>query len=559
MQGLTFRCVKLHATKQQIVSQWRCLLMLFGLLMGVAMLPSGTASAADVIVSDAQVHNAGDAHAIINDLEITRRVLGGDDAEYGDWPSMVVIATAGIFPLEDRFFCAGTLVAERYVLTAAHCLFDIYGRQEEVSTLRIVAGIHDLADDEEHEETYVTNIIIHPDYDNSLESPPNDIALLELSNVVDAPVGQLFAGESEDYTDDLGFILGWGATRYRNEQASDYPTVLQEARVPLVSLETCNAPISYDGLLEATQLCAGFSTGAVDTCAGDSGGPLYILESGQPVQVGITSFGNGCAQPDYYGIYTNVSHYISWLADYISVPEQSADLIASRQAAQATDNSAKGTDGTTSTRSGGALNPLLMLLLMVAAALRLSACSAQSIEKPAMPESDKPLKLSDSGSRAGVESLTLGMERDALLQALATGYWQEPECRTGKTAMRGTGRLFMTEQCRVVAGEPQQLAGWRVPEMSFVLIARQLARLDLVLIDSAVNTRHTDSGEPDAAIPGPLLTQALNERFRQSGEANLWRQGQDQIRFLPGTSLQIIDGKLAESLPKLFDSDPDFD
>lgn len=559
MQGLIFRCVKLHATKQQIVSQWRCLLMLFGLLMGVAMLPSGTASAADVIVSDAQGQNVGEAHAIINDLEITRRVLGGDDAEYGDWPSMVVIATAGIFPLEDRFFCAGTLVAERYVLTAAHCLFDIYGRQEEVSTLRIVAGIHDLVDDEEHEETYVTNIIIHPDYDNSLESPPNDIALLELSNVVDAPVGQLFAGESEDYTDTLGFILGWGATRYQNEQASDYPTVLQEARVPLVSLETCNAPISYNGLLETTQLCAGFSTGAVDTCAGDSGGPLYILESGQPVQVGITSFGNGCAQPDYYGIYTNVSHYISWLADYISVPEQSADLIASRQAAQTTDNSSKGTDGTTSTRSGGALNPLLMLLLMVAAALRLTACSAQAIEKPVMSDSDKPLKLSDSASLAGVESLTLGMERDALMQVLATGYWQEPECSTGKTAMRGTGRLFMTEQCRVVAGEPQHLAGWRVPEMSFVLIARQLARLDLVLIDRGGNTRQNGSDVPDAGTPGPLLTQALDARYRQSGETYLWLQGQDQIRFLPGASLQFIDGKLAESLPKLFDSDPDFE
>ncbi|MGQ7846298.1 serine protease [Granulosicoccus sp. 3-233] len=559
MQGLTFRRVWQHAAKHHIVALWRRWLMLLGLLISTCLLMNGAVWSAESVIADEQGQAASETHAIINDLEITRRVLGGDDAEFGDWPSMVVIATAGIFPLEDRFFCAGTLVAERYVLTAAHCLFDIYGRLEEVSSLRIVAGIHDLSDDEGFEEIDVTNIILHPDYDNSLESPPDDIALLELSNTVDAPVGQLFAGETEEYTDTLGFILGWGATRYSNDQASGYPTILQEARVPLVSLETCNAPISYNGLLEQEQLCAGFSTGAVDTCAGDSGGPLYILDSGQPVQVGITSFGNGCAQANFYGIYTNISHYIPWLSDYISVPEQSADLVASRQASASTDSSPKGADGTASTRSGGALNPAVMLLLVLAAALRLTGCSAHSTEKPDLTDADRQLEFNKGGQRAGIDALRLGLDREAVMQALPARFWQEPQCRTGKTAVRGTGRLFMTEQCFVLAREDQRLADWRVPQISYVLIAGKLSRIDLVLIMDGDRGENPDAATAPAEALDSRLAELLNTRYRQPVEPHLWRQWQDQIRFQPGRGLQFIDGKLAKSLPVLLDSDPRFD
>ncbi len=559
MQGLIFRRVWRHVAKQHNGLQ-RCLwLILTSFCIAAQLLLSSPSVRADESLVSESGPAADDVQAIINDLEITRRVLGGDDAEFGDWPSMVVIATAGIFPLEDRFFCAGTLVAERYVLTAAHCLFDIYGRLEDVSSLRIVAGIHDLSEDETFVETSVTNIILHPDYDNSLESPPDDIALLELSNVVDAPVGNLFAGETEDHTDSLGFILGWGATRYENDRASDYPTILQEARVPLVSLETCNSPISYNGLLEQTQMCAGFSTGAVDTCAGDSGGPLYILQSGEPVQVGITSFGNGCAQPDFYGIYTNVSHYIPWLADYISVPEQSSELVAIRQAAATSDGSSKVTDGNYSTRSGGALHPVWLLLLMIAAASRLTACSTHPEGRPDEASSAHPIEFNKGGQRAGINALRLGQERDAVMQALPDSLWHEPSCKRGKTALQGTGRLFMTEQCFVLARADHRLADWLVPQISLVLVAQRLSRIDLVLLSDGRQEEGAGSGAGPAMAPGPDLTQMLNKSYRQPVDTNLWRQWQDQIRFTPGKGLQFVDGRLARSLPALLDSDPDFE
>ena len=549
MQGLTFRRVWLHAAKHHIARQWYQLLVLISFLITASMLPA-TAGAADSIVFDTEQQAAGQEHAIINDLDITQRILGGGDAEIDDWPSMAVIATVGVFPLEDRFFCGATLVAERYVLTAAHCMYDLDGELEEVSSLRVATGVYDLTDDETWQETSVTNIIVHPGYDNTLDSPPNDIALLELSTTVDAPVGQLFAGESEDYVDTLGYILGWGATRYVNDRASGYPTILQEARVPLVSLETCNAPISYNGLLESTQMCAGYSTGAVDACSGDSGGPLYILDGGQPVQVGITSFGNGCAQPEFYGIYTDISHYIPWLSDYISVPEQSEELIASRQAEPVS-------TGALSKSGGGAMNPVVMMLLMVAAAFRLTACSAQTIEKTPMPEHDDQLELSERGLRAGVNALQLGNDREIVLQALPAHRWHTPICHTGKVALRAKGRLFMTEQCTALAIEPLRLADRQVISISYLLIAQKLARLDLGLreVDGVV-TAQTDAADNSAR---PELGNLLHARFQQAGAPDSWRQGVDQIRLLQNSELQFIDGELGESLPMLFDSDPDFD
>lgn len=543
---MIFRSLWLPVAKSRIVALWQYTLG-FRALWALLLLLTGIVHADAVVVPDANSPSASNEHAIINDLEITRRVLGGDEAEYGDWPSMVAIATAGYFPLQDRFFCGGTLVAERYVLTAAHCLFDAYGRQENASNLRVVASIYDLSDEEGVVETDVTNVIIHPDYDNSLDSPPNDVALLELSNVVDAPIGQLFAGESEDYTDTLGFILGWGATRYINDLAAEYPTVLQEARVPLVALDTCNAPISYDGLVDVAQMCAGFSSGEVDTCAGDSGGPLYILENGQPVQIGITSFGNGCAQPNFYGIYSNVSHYIPWLGNYISVPEQADELIARRLAGETPESISKGIDGDTRS-SAGALNPILMVLLTITVALRLSACSAQTMESTRMTSQQARLGLSVQDQRAGLTSVRLGMDRAAVAQALQTSLWQAPECTSGKTAVRGTGRLFMTEQCVVLARGPVWIASRAVSQMSYVLIGQKLARLDVTL-----------TAAPSVVDPDLWLLDELNARYRVDLDSGLWQHVQDEIHYLPAKGLRFIDGRFRESLPALFDEQPRFE
>lgn len=302
------------------------------------------------------------ADDLASSIGASARIIGGRDAEANSWPSLVALVRSGTFTLKNRFFCGATVVAERWIMTAAHCVYDTFGRVVQPSSLRVVAGIRNLETDVPSEETIVTNIIVHPDYDNTNDLPPNDIALLELATAIDAPVVNLFPGETENYNGMDSYIAGWGATRFASVNDADYPDQLQEAAVPLVPLARCNSIVSYQGLVTERQVCAGFIRGGTDTCAGDSGGPLFIIEDGEIIQMGITSFGNDCALPNFYGIYTSVSHFLPWLSSYIDVPFQDPELIARRQRGEGA-----GDDGGSSSSAEGlfgAIHPLSVLILL---------------------------------------------------------------------------------------------------------------------------------------------------------------------------------------------------
>jgi len=289
-------------------------------LVGAQSTPVGAQSTIDNAIS------------IVDNRPLSARIVGGGEAEPGAYPSVVALVRTGFGSTEQRLECGGTLVAERWVLTAAHCVLTDSLSLRTPESLRVVAGVTDLAQESLIEETDVLQIVIHPDYDGNLELPPNDIALLELAQAPAVEIAPLFTGESQDYVGSMGFIAGWGAIEYSSVFDAIYPSTLQDAAVPLVSDAVCNDPQSYDGLIVDSHLCAGFVDGEVDACAGDSGGPLFLKQDGVMTQAGIISFGAGCGLPLFYGIYTDVSHFIPWLSQYIPVPDQSPDLVAARQA-----------------------------------------------------------------------------------------------------------------------------------------------------------------------------------------------------------------------------------
>ena len=112
-------------------------------------------------------------------------------------------------------------------------------------------------------------------------------------------------------------VIGWGATSSGGAGSS----VLRHVALPLISNQTCR--LSYGiflGAISDRMLCAGVPQGGIDSCQGDSGGPLVVQDStvGTWRQVGVVSWGRGCAAPNYYGVYARLPQLSSWIATKIA-------------------------------------------------------------------------------------------------------------------------------------------------------------------------------------------------------------------------------------------------
>lgn len=253
-------------------------------------------------------------------LDVQTRIIGGFPSADGDWPWMTAILKRNVIDPFSAQFCGGSLIRPSWVLTAAHCVHDELGNLRSPSSLDVMVGEIDLLSG--GKRIPVVRIIPYPDYRSG--AVYDDIALLQLATPApQQPVrlpGLTFLAQYQVPVVPVGAIataMGWGTT---SATISNYPNLLYEVDLPVVDKNTCQQ--AYTGLvtLKDTQLCAGFVEGGKDACQGDSGGPLVSQSpaTGNKVaQIGITSFGNGCAQPDTYGVYTRVSSYSTWITQNV--------------------------------------------------------------------------------------------------------------------------------------------------------------------------------------------------------------------------------------------------
>jgi secreted trypsin-like serine protease len=240
------------------------------------------------------------------------RIVGGRQAPAGRWPFQVGLLLASVSSNYDAQFCGGTIIDEQFILTAAHCTDFLAPRQ-----LHILTGTQSLV--RGGTRRGVKAIRVHPKWDN--KTFDFDIAVVQLKRKI-LDLGQnekakmlTLADESRLAPNGMAtFVTGWGST------GSSYPTELQEVSVPIVGRGICNQPASYDGMVTARMICAGLRQGGKDSCQGDSGGPLLVKNGAGHfvMQAGITSWGDGCAMPNFYGVYSRVAILERWVTATIT-------------------------------------------------------------------------------------------------------------------------------------------------------------------------------------------------------------------------------------------------
>ncbi|XP_013382688.1 chymotrypsin-like protease CTRL-1 [Lingula anatina] len=248
------------------------------------------------------------------------RIINGKEAFPHSWPWMAYIefgrrSSCGTL-------CGGSLITKDWILTAAHCLYTPRScpdqRQWRADEISVSLGVHSRssrATTAAVVERTVSKVYIINSY--KAATFDNDVALLKLSEPVkDTNEIRPICPVREDTNvaeGTLCTVTGWGVSRLGSIQPSD---VLMEASVRYSSAEACRASSQYprDEITD-DMLCA--AEPATDSCLGDSGGPLMcaftVSGETQWKQLGIVSFGRGCARPSFPGVYTDVRKMANWI------------------------------------------------------------------------------------------------------------------------------------------------------------------------------------------------------------------------------------------------------
>ncbi|MDO6526697.1 trypsin-like serine protease [Motilimonas sp. 1_MG-2023] len=243
---------------------------------------------------------------------IQPKIVGGGLANTSEWQFYTQILNSNT----TTAFCGGSYIGDGYVLTAAHCVKNkpAIFLHVEVAGFTLNGGVGD--------RIQVAEKFVHPLFNTSTLN--HDVALLKLERepTVGQPVS-LAQGSVEQYarTGDLITVAGLGRLSENGGRAGQ----LEEVDVPLVSDAVCNQSGGSYANVGDVAFCAGYPQGQKDSCSGDSGGPIVVDTGGQRVQLGIVSWGVGCARPGKYGVYADVAALRDWI-DGIKAGEKPLSL-----------------------------------------------------------------------------------------------------------------------------------------------------------------------------------------------------------------------------------------
>lgn len=222
-------------------------------------------------------------------------IVGGTTAAAGDFPFIVSLSQGG------SHFCGGVLLNANTVITAAHCSVG-----QSASSVRVRAGSLTWASG--GTQVGVSAIKYHESYNSARID--NDVAVWHLATPIAASSTISYATLPAQGSDPAAgtslTVAGWGIL---TENGQSLPATLRKVTVPVISRTTCRSNYGTSAITD-NMFCAGVTTGGKDSCSGDSGGP--IVDSSKTL-LGLVSWGNGCAEAAYPGVYTRVGQYVTWI------------------------------------------------------------------------------------------------------------------------------------------------------------------------------------------------------------------------------------------------------
>jgi len=230
------------------------------------------------------------------------RIVGGRNARKGEFPWQVQVQKNG------RHWCGATILDSQWIVSAAHCFED-----QSSYKYKFVLGQHNQFRSEGDEQTFsASRIIRHSNYINGRTQ--YDIVMIKLNGKAsfNQNVGPAcLASSTDNFVGQTCTVSGWGALR----EGGSGPSILNAVSKPVISLSTCQR--AHYGV-KNYNICAGFQSGGRDSCQGDSGGPFVCKKNGKWTIAGVVSWGEGCARPNKYGIYSSVPYFNSWIRNIMS-------------------------------------------------------------------------------------------------------------------------------------------------------------------------------------------------------------------------------------------------
>jgi len=245
------------------------------------------------------------SHCKCGERKVVReRIVGGQNAQRYEYPWQVAL----VWNYGYDVFCGGSLLSSRTVLTAAHC-------QQNPEDFMVVVGLYDTSDPGSAQRIQPKAWASHENYNS--RTTDNDFAIITLAEDVvfsnsTSPVC-LPSSKDNNYSNMVTTVTGWGTL----ESGGNQPDVLQEVDVRTMTKARCTRPPHAYSSSDITDnmICA--AALGKDSCQGDSGGPLVGLKGTSYDLVGVVSWGFGCAQARYPGVYSRVTAKLDWIKNKV--------------------------------------------------------------------------------------------------------------------------------------------------------------------------------------------------------------------------------------------------